>query len=68
MRCFDRWTKSTAGLELFPIRWDHLIDQEMRRNNEIERRFLSYLIGIHCRVIYVVPHSYRSPCRPGTRL
>jgi len=38
---------STASqLELFPIRWNHLIDKEMRRNKGIERAFRSHLIGI----------------------
>jgi len=30
--------------ELFPIKWDHLIDKKMRRNKEIER-----VIGIRSR-------------------
>ena len=40
------WWMRVRKLELFPTRCTHLVDKEMRRNNEIERACRSHLIGI----------------------
>jgi len=47
-------------LELFPIRWNLLIDKDMRRNQEIERAFRSQLIGTFPEQV----DPARTPSRP----
>jgi len=42
----------------------HLIDKEMQRNNEIERRFRSHLIRIHSKGMTT---SFGSPCHRRDR-
>ena len=39
-------THATKELELFPIRWLHLINEEMLRTNKLERIFRFYLNGM----------------------
>jgi len=42
--------KGLAELELFPIKWNHLIDKKILQNNRIERAFRSHPIGIRIKL------------------
>jgi len=39
------WKIISEDLELFPIRWNRVIDKKMRRNKQVERMLRSHLIG-----------------------